>query len=271
MDLELAGKVVVVTGATANIGRAIALDMASEGAKLFAVGRDREAGARVVEEALARGAHSAHFHAVDLLDPASGDEINRVCEDTLGPVDVLVNNVGGNTAVGPFAESDPESWIRDIDITLLTVLRVTRAILPAMIARKSGSIVNVGSTAGTVGDYMLSVYSASKGAVHTFTKVLAREVGQHGIRVNCVAPYATFPDDPAAFSSGSRFHHEKGFFTHAFAKIDPSEIAKLQRTGPLDRTIAKPEEVAAMVLYLASNRAGFTTGQVYHIDGGTLL
>jgi len=271
MDLELSGKVVVVTGATANIGRAIALDMANEGASLFIVGRDREAGAQVVAEALARGAHAAHFHGVDLLEPTSGEEINRVCNETLGPVDVLVNNVGGNAAVGPFAQSDPESWLRDIDITLFTVLRVTRAILPGMIERGGGNIVNVGSTAGTVGDYMLALYSAAKGAVHTFTKVLAREVGQHGIRVNCVAPYATIPEDPATLSTGSRFHPESGFFTRELANVDPAEIARLQRSGPLDRTNARPEEVAAMVLYLASGRAGFTTGQVYHIDGGTLL
>lgn len=271
MDLALAGKVVVVTGATANIGRAIALDMACEGVKLLAVGRDREAGARVVAEALARGAQGAHLHAVDLLDPASGEEINQVANTVFGPVDVLVNNVGGNSAAGLFVDSDPESWIRDIDITFLTMLRVTRAILPSMVARNCGSIINIGSTAGTVGDYMLSIYSAAKGAVHTFTKILSREVGPHGIRVNCVAPYATLPDDPAAFSQGSRFHPETGFFTHAFANVAPSEMAKLQRTGPLDRTIAKPEEVAAMVLYLASDRAGFTTGQIMHIDGGTLL
>jgi NAD(P)-dependent dehydrogenase (short-subunit alcohol dehydrogenase family) len=151
----------------------------------------------------------------------------------------------------------------------MTVLRVVRAILPGMIARKTGSIVNLGSTAGTVGDYMLPIYSAAKGAVHSFTKALAKEVRQHNVRVNCVAPYATLADDPAAFSQGSRFHPETGFFTKSFAGVDPAEMAKLQRNGPLGRTIAKPEEVA--VLYLASERAGFTTGQVFHVDGGTLL
>src|SRR3546814_10354558 len=98
----------------------------------------------------------------------------------------------------------------DIDLNFGTLLRMTHAVLPGMIARKSGAIVNVGSTAAIVGDYMLPVYSAAKGAIHSFTIVLAKEVGQHGIRVNAIAPYATISTDPAAFSKGSRFHPDSG-------------------------------------------------------------
>jgi len=270
MDVGLRDKVVLVTGATANIGRAIALDFASEGVRLVAVGRDRTAGAAMAEAARERGAAEVRFIAADLLDPAAAPRIVAEAE-AVGPIAVLVNNVGGNSAAGLFAESDPASWQADLDITLMTTLRMTHAALPAMIARRSGRIVNIGSTAGSVGDYMLSVYSAAKAAVHGFTRVLAKEVGQHGITVNCVAPYATLASDPAAFSSGSRFHPEHGFFTRAFGEADPAEMAKLRRTGPLDRTVATPEEVAAAVLYLASARAGFVTGQILHIDGGTLL
>ena len=247
------------------------MDFAREGVRLVAVGRDTEAGARLVAEALEAGAQAAIFLAIDLRDTDCGERILKETMAAFGPVDVLVNNVGGNTAVGVFAESDPATWAGDIDITLLTVLRVTRAILPGMIERKSGNIVNMGSTAGTVGDYMLAVYSAAKGAVHAFTKVLAKEVGQHGIRVNCVAPYATMATDPAAYSQGSRFHPEKGFFTQAFAGLAPSEIAKLQRNGAFARTIAAPEEVSGAVVYLASDRASFVTGQIFHVEGGVLL
>jgi NAD(P)-dependent dehydrogenase (short-subunit alcohol dehydrogenase family) len=271
MDLGLTSKTVVVTGATSNIGRAIALGMAAERVKLVAVGRDKEAGARVVAAAKAAGAADAYFLAVDLLEPSAADRIAAATLDRFGAIDVLVNNVGGNYAMGPFAESDPGSWQKDLDITLMTVLRVTRAVLPQMISRQDGRIINIGSTAGTVGDYMLAVYSAAKGAVHAFTRVLAKEVGQHNVTVNCVAPYATFPEDPAAMSTGSRFHPQNGFFTQVLKGLDPSEVDKLRRTGPLPRTVAKADEVAAAVLYLASQQAAFVTGQILHVDGGTLL
>jgi 2-hydroxycyclohexanecarboxyl-CoA dehydrogenase len=270
MDLGLAGKVAIVTGATANIGRAIALDFAAEGAKLVAVGRDEEAGARVVEAALARGAQAAIFVKADLLDPTSPARI-LAASLTLGPVDVLVNNVGGNVGSGFFAESDPATWQGDIDITLMTNLRMTHAVLPGMIDRKYGRIINIGSTSGLVGDYMLPVYSAAKAAVHGFTRVLAKEVGQHNITVNCVAPYGTVAEDPAAFSKGSRFNRETGFFKDAFKGVSPEDAKKRARTGPLARPVARPEEVSAAVLYLASNRADFVTGQIMPVDGGTLL
>jgi 2-hydroxycyclohexanecarboxyl-CoA dehydrogenase len=270
MDLGLADKVVIVTGATANIGRAIALDFAVEGAKLIAVGRDTNAGARVVAQALDRGAHAAVFFQADLLDPLSSLRIRDAAEQ-LGPVAILVNNVGGNVGAGFFLDSDPASWQGDIDITLMTTLRMTHAVLPGMVARCGGRIINIGSTAGLVGDYMLPVYSAAKSAIHGFTRVLAKEVGQHGITVNCVAPYGTVSDDPEAFSRGSRFHPANEFFRKAFGGTSTSDLAKRRRTGPLSRNIAKPEEVSAAVLYLASSRAEFITGQVLQVDGGTLL
>jgi NAD(P)-dependent dehydrogenase (short-subunit alcohol dehydrogenase family) len=271
VDLGLAGKSVAVTGATSNIGRAIALGMAGEGAKVLVVGRDAEAGGKVVDEALALGAGDARFLAVDLLRDDAGDAIMRAALAGFGGVDVLVNNVGGNAAMKPFVETSPEEWRQDLDITLLSTLRVTRAVLPQMIERKSGVIINIGSTAGIVGDYLLSIYSAAKGAVHTFTKVLAREVGQHNVRVNCVAPYATLPTGPADISSGSRFHPETGFFTQNIRGLDPQELAKIARTCVLPRNAARADEVAAAVLYLASSRAEFVTGQILEVEGGALL
>lgn len=184
MDFGLAGKVVIVTGATANIGRAIALDFAGEGAKVVIVGRDVEAGARVVELAKAKGAQAAVFVKADMLEPASADLILNEAEK-LGPVHVLVNNVGGNA--GLFAESDPASWHAHIDLSLMTMLRMTRVVLPGMIERKAGRVINIGSTAGLVGDYIMAIYSAAKAAVHGFTRALAKEVGEHNITVNCVA------------------------------------------------------------------------------------
>src|SRR6201999_1069451 len=230
MDLMLAGQVVIVTGATSNIGRAIALDFAAEAARVVAVGRHEQAAARVVEQARQRGAAQAVFVRADLLHPDSPPRILEAAM-ALGDVSVLVNNVGGNVGAGFFVDSDPATWQGDLDITLMTTLRMTHAVLPGMIARGDGRIINIGSTAGLVGDYMLPVYSAAKAAVHGFTRVLAKEVGQHGITVNCVAPYGTMSDDPQAYSSGSRFNRETGFMFTAPAFVDapPAEKAKRGR------------------------------------------
>lgn len=270
MDFGLRGKTAIVTGATANIGRAIALELAAEGVCLVAVGRDEQAGARVVELATERGAQQAIFVAADLLDPSAPARILAAAEK-LGPVAILVNGLGGNVDQGLFANSDPSKWLGDIDLNFGTVLRMTHAVLPGMIERKSGSIINIGSTAGIVGDYMLPVYSAMKGAVHSFTQVLAKEVGQHGIRVNAVAPYATFAKDPEAFSKGSRFNPENAFFTkHAPTMNDYDKSMRLRKTM-VGRPFATPEEMSGLVAYLASDRASFVTGQVWSVDGGSLL
>ncbi|GIX29674.1 MAG: dehydrogenase [Porticoccaceae bacterium] len=270
MDTGLRDRVVLVTGATANIGRAILLAFAAEGARVVGVGRDEEAGARLEARAREAGAAQARFVRADLLEPDTPRNVLAAAEE-LGPLAVLVNNLGGNVGFGVFAQSDPATWQADLELNLLTTLRMTRAALPGMIERRAGRIVNIGSTAGIVGDYGLPLYSVAKGAVHAFTRVLAREVGEYGITVNCVAPYGTLAEDPEAFSRGSRFHPERGFFRRVLASSPPEERARRARRGVLPRELARPEEVAAAVVYLASDQAAFVTGRILTVDGGTLL
>ena len=269
MNLDLAGKTAIVTAATANIGRSIALELAAEGANVIAVGRDAKAGENLQAHVTDSGAGKLVFVAADLLDDTAPAKVLQAAQQ-LGDVNILVNALGGNIDQGFFVNSDPDKWAGDIDLNFGTVLRMTHAVLPGMIERKRGSIINIGSTAGLVGDYMLPVYSAMKGAVHSFSTVLAKEVGQHGIRVNAVAPYATFAKDPAAFSQGSRFNPANEFFTKNAAQMTDEDRAMRQRKTLVGRPFAVPEEISGLVTFLASDRASFITGQVWPVDGGSL-
>jgi 2-hydroxycyclohexanecarboxyl-CoA dehydrogenase len=265
MQTGLAQKSVVVTGGNANIGRAIVLAFAAEQAKVAVVARDEKAGAAVVQDALAAGAADAFFVATDVTDRAQVTAMVADVSSRFGGVDVLVNNVGGNVAYSDFVDSDPDTWAADIDLTFTSVLNVTHAVLPGMIERSFGRIVNIGSLAGVTGDPMLAIYSAQKGAVHSFTTVLAREVGPRGVRVNAVAPYGTMPADLNAHtSSGSRWRPDGPLFT---AVRELGEKFQIGRKTILDR-LAKPEEVAAAVVFLASDPAEYITGEILHVDGG---
>lgn len=267
METGLDNKTVIVTGATANIGRAIALAFAEEAANVVIVGRDESQGRKVRDEALARGASAALWQKADVLKHDQVSKLVQASLERFGQIDVLVNNVGGNADVRPFVETTPEQWRYDLDINVGSTLICTHAVLPHMIERESGCIINIGSMSGIVGDRLISVYSAAKGAVHSFAKVLASEVGRYGITVNAIAPYATPPDDfNEHVSSGSRSHPD-GILMRV-RRERPEEHASIRRKTALPRQNAKPAEIGAAAVYLASDMAGFITGEVLCVDGG---
>jgi 2-hydroxycyclohexanecarboxyl-CoA dehydrogenase len=275
MDTGLAGKAVIVTGGNANIGRGIVLAFAAEGAKVVIAARDEEAGRSTQRAAIEAGAQEALWVQTDVLDRDQIEHLVAHTTERLGGIDVLVNNVGGHVDVKPFWETTPEQVQQELDLTLRTTLDCTRAVLPGMIEQRSGRVVNIGSTSGIVGDPYMTPYSAAKGAVHTFTKVLAKEVGRHGITVNAVAPFATRPEDPAAeLSDGSRWHPETGLDDKRIAVWSEAGLSSRDKTvvgEHLGRWFLRPAEVGAAAVFLAADSSRFITGQILVLDGGMTL
>jgi 2-hydroxycyclohexanecarboxyl-CoA dehydrogenase len=270
MDTGLAGRTVIVTGGNSNIGRGISLAFAAEGVNLVIAARDEAQGRRVLEQALERGAKDTLWCRTDVTDRTQVHEMVTAVLQRFGPVDVLVNNVGGNVDFAHFVDSEPAWWDQEIALNMVGTLNCTHAVLPGMLERSTGRIVNIGSTAGLIGDPMLAVYSAMKGAVHAFTRVLAKEVGTHGITVNAIAPYGTYPDDwERDVSTGSRWHPDGVIARAAATRAD--ELATIGRRTNVPRQAAFPAEIGAAAVYLASDAAAFVTGQVLTVDGGVLL
>ena len=244
--MTLAGKVVLVTGAARGIGAGIARAAAAAGA---AVALGDVAETTVREAAAALGALPL---VMDVSDARSVRAAVDEAEARLGPIDVLVNNAGIDV-IGPFLESSEEDWDRLWAVNLRGTLLATRAVLHGMIARERGRIVNIGSDAGRVGSSGEAVYSATKGGVIAFTKTLAREVARHGVTVNCVCPG---PTDTALLEQVRDY--------------DEKLHASLARAIPL-RRLGRPEDVAAAVVFLASDAAAYITGQTLSVSGGLTM
>jgi 2-hydroxycyclohexanecarboxyl-CoA dehydrogenase len=240
-DDGLSGRTAVVTGAGSGIGRACAEQLAAAGTHVVVADVDPASALSVVEGIRANGSADAL-----VVDVTSWEDCARYLP-AVGPIDILVNCAAVWT-IGPFAESDPESWRRDVDVTLMGTLNVTRAVLPGMLERRRGVIVNVGSEAGRLGEAQQVVYSAAKAGVIGLTRALALEVGAANVRVNCVTPGLTRTPASSSF-------------------IEAAGEERLRRRYPLGR-IGEPDDVAATVVFLASARSGWVTGQVLAVNGG---
>lgn len=261
MELNLADKSVIVTGGGSNIGRAISLAFAREGAHLTIAEIDEGQGKKVGAEAQKQGAASTAVVPTDVTKWDSVLAMVKAVEGRLGRVDVLVNNVGW-THDRLFVEKERAEWEKEIQLNLWSMINCTRAVLDGMIARKAGAIVSLGSDAGRMGEFREGVYGACKAGIMALSKSLAREVGRYGIRLNVVCPGMTIPDSDDEIGGLSMWASETN---RAWGK--PEMQARIAKAYPLRRT-GRPEDVAGAAVFLASDAASFITGQTLSVSGG---
>ena len=246
MDFE--NKTAVVTGAASGIGRATAQALAREGANVVVADIDRDHG-EATAAALRHQGRKCEFMPVDMTDTASIEAFAAAVLAQVGPVDILVNAAGwGRNA--PFLEGTPEFWNKLVALNFVGPMTLAKALLPAMKERGGGKIINIASDAGRVGSLGETVYSGAKGGLIAFTKSLARETARYQINVNCVCPGPT--DTPL------------------MAAVPDKVKDALTKAIPF-RRLGKPEEVADAVVFFASDRASYVTGQVLSVSGGLTM
>lgn len=259
LELGLEGKTAVVTGGASNIGHAVSLGFAEQGANVVVVDIDEKNMAKVIE--IANGMKSGARAVAIKTDVTKYEEVKAVVEKVVkdfGSIDVLVNCVG-KSSPQLFVEDTPESWQKTIAINYVSCLNCMRLVVPHMIEQRKGAIVNISSDAGRMGEYREVVYSGSKGGVIASTKSLAREVGRYGIRVNAICPSMTRPA-PDEIGEYSMFKDK--------APLTEERREKILKNYPL-RKLGKPQDVASTVLFFASEiAAGNITGQTLSVNGG---
>jgi meso-butanediol dehydrogenase/(S,S)-butanediol dehydrogenase/diacetyl reductase len=242
MQIRFDGKAVIVTGAASGIGAATARLLARAGASLMLSDINAEGGASLAAEL------GAAFFAADVTDPAAMDALVAACVQRFGGLDVMIANAGAG-GIGLTPDLAPSEWSRLIAINLDSVFYSARAAIPALRARGGGAIVNTASISGLAGDYGFAAYNAAKGGVINYTRTLAIDHAREGIRVNCVCPGLI--DTPAV----------------APALAIPGAQKAWERAIPLGRA-ARPEEIAPVIAFLASDWASYVTGAAWVADGG---
>jgi 2-hydroxycyclohexanecarboxyl-CoA dehydrogenase len=250
----LKGKAVVITGAAGGFGGALSRRFAEEGCTLGLIDLNAE-GVDATAAAVRELGGEAHAYTVDITDYDAVAEAVGAFHQAAGTVDVLVNNAGFDQFAF-FLDTEPAFWDKVIAINLKGPINLHHACLKIMAGQKSGRVINIASDAGRVGSSGESVYSACKGGIIAFTKTMAREMARSGVLVNCVSPG---PADTALFHSFIG-EGEAGQKVHA----------ALERSIPL-RRIAQPDDLPGMVAFLASDDAGYITGQVISVSGGLTM
>jgi NAD(P)-dependent dehydrogenase (short-subunit alcohol dehydrogenase family) len=248
-----ANKAAIVTGATSGIGRATATALARSGAAVAAVGRDRTALEQLVAECAHAGAQAVAIVA-NLTAATAADEIVSDTVERFGGVDVLVN-AAGIIAMGSTDATSDDVWDRVMDLNVRTPFRLMRAAFPHLKERR-GAVVNVSSVNGQRVFPNLAAYNTSKAALDQLTRCAAIDWAPHGVRVNAVNPGVTV----------TNLHRRSGMSEDAYAAF----LVRSRETHPLGRP-GQPDEIAALILFLASDQAGWVTGETIAIDGGRHL
>ena len=266
MDLGLAGKTAIVTGGGSNIGRAIVLAFAAEGCNVVNAEIDVAQGEKVVDQANKIGGKTVLVRT-DATDWESVQAMVKKTLETFGQVDILVNNAGGTPRTKAFVKKTMDEWETEIRLNLWTVLNCTRAVIDHMIQRKYGKIVNISSGSGQSGNAAnnLVVYGGAKGGVIAMGRGMAWEFGRHGINVNTVAPGTIVPANlDTDVGEGS-------MWTQWSAKVYTPEVLEgMKKLWPIHR-LGRPQDIADTVLFLASERASFLTGQTISVSGGAFM
>jgi 2-hydroxycyclohexanecarboxyl-CoA dehydrogenase len=260
MELGLAGKTVIVTGGASNIGRGITLAFAKEKSNIVIADIDEEQGNKVAKEAKGLGGNVIAIRT-DVTDYDSVEAMVKKAIERFGRIDVLVNNAGF-VSNKLFLKKPREEYMREITINYLGVVNCTRAVLDNFVERKSGKIVNIASDSGRMGEPREAVYSGTKGAVISFGKAIAREMGRYNINVNTVCPGATIPEKPGTAGKESMWAGDV-----TVEMIPPETKQKILSQYPLGR-MGKPEDTANATVFLASEAANFITGQTLSVSGG---
>jgi 2-hydroxycyclohexanecarboxyl-CoA dehydrogenase len=250
----MSNRVAFVTGGAQGIGKGIATTLAEAGFKVAVADLNRPAAEQTAKEIGAAGG-AALAVEIDVTRTDSVELAVRAVEAELGPIGVVVNNAGWDDFM-PFVQTTEEFWDKILEINFKGALRVLRAVVPGMMERGFGRVINIGSDAGRVGSSLEAVYSGAKGGVIAFTKTLAREVAAKGVTANTVCPGPT--DTPAL----RRFAEGSG----DAEKV----IAGMTRAVPM-RRLGTPEDIGSAVAFLASDGAGFVTGQTLSVSGGLTM
>ena len=252
--LRFEGRTVVVTGGGGGIGGATCRRFAAEGARVAVFDIDLGAATTVADAIGTAGGRAAAF-ACDITDRASVDAAVAAAETNLGPIAVLVNNAGWDV-FRAFTKTEPAQWDKLIAINLTGALHMHHAVLPGMVARRAGRIVNIASDAARVGSSGEAVYAACKGGLVAFSKTLAREHARHGITVNVVCPG---PTQTALFEDYKQGAGNPEKLVEAFT-----------RSIPLGR-IGQPDDLPGAIPFFASDDAAYVTGQVLSVSGGLTM